>query len=229
MALTAGTPLDVLTTRLQVAGWGDLGTPELRGLGRVLQALGLVLDRRSGAGKVTAHQLAGQTGYTERWVRRCLGLLEELEVIEWHRGGIVQGKPTPSWVRVSKAVLVDLIHIARAKQDTARTERSAETRRRVARLRTSYTLPGRGRADRKRSRSGRGGRHAEVVTALLLNREVPQDNGPDGPLRTDMNDEAPASTDTARSIAARIRADLAARRGRGAGEKRSEEGRRGPG
>lgn len=215
MPLTAGTPLDVLTTRLQRADWGDLGTPPLRGLARVLTALADALDPRSGAGKITAQQLAGKTCYTERWVRRCLGLLEELEIIEWHRGGIVQGKPTPSWVRVSKAVLVDLIHVARSQQAERRTERAAETRRRVARLRTSYTRP----RDRQRPRSDSGRAHAELATALLFDKEVPTANGPAGDGRTDEKAEAPASTDTARSIAARIRADLAARRRRGPGGK----------
>lgn len=209
MPLTAGTPLDVLTNRLQRADWGDLGAPPLRGLTRVLVALADALDPRSGAGKTTAQQLAGATCYTERWVRRCLTLLEELDIIEWHRGGIVNGKPTPSWVRVSKTVLVDLIHIARGKQAAERTERTTQTRMRVARLRTSYTLP----RDRKRPRSRTGPPHAELATGLLCNQEVPDPVRGAGSAQTDRNDEAPASTDIARSFAAQIRADLAARRG----------------
>lgn len=218
MALTAGTPLDVLTVRLQRADWGDLGTPTLRGLARVLDALATTLDPRTGAGKVTAQQLAGKTCYTERWVRRCLGLLEELEIIEWQRGGIVRGKPVPSWIRVSKSVLVDLIHIARAQQSERRSEQAAETRRRVARLRTSYTRPARLPTDRKAGRSGRGRPHAELPTALLSTEEVPKAHGSAVGGKTDEKAEAPASTDAAQSIAARIRADLAARRGHGSGK-----------
>ncbi len=228
MPLTAGTPLKVLTERLERAGWGDLGTPSLSGLRNVLGALSRVLDPRAGAGKITAPQLAEMTGYTERWVRRCLGLLEELEVIEWHRGGIVNGKPAPSWIRVSKAVLVDLIHIARAQQGERQSAAAVETRRRIARLHTGNTHPAR-RAplDRKRARSSRGGSHPELNTALLSTEEVPGANGhPGGPLRagpTSEKDEAPASPDSARSAIARIRADLAARRSRGSGKERRSE------
>lgn len=221
MPLTAGTPLDVLVDRLAKAGWGDLSKPELRGLGRVLNELARVLPPKAGAGKVTAPQLAGMCGYTERWVRRCLTLLEELEVIQWDRGGIVAGKPVPSWIRVSKAALVDLIHLARTKQGERTRERAIETRVRMARLRTSYTqAPGH---RRKRKPSARGRPHAELVTALLSTEEVPTDTGlgrgaPEK--RKDKKGSAPALTNSAQSALARMRSDLAAIRHGRAGNKR---------
>ena len=99
------TPINVLVARLQRQGWGNLRAPQLRGPCVVLGALSRALDPASGTGQVTAEQLAGMTCYTERWVRRCLAQLEGLEIIEWHRGGIVEGKPTTSWVRVRRLVL----------------------------------------------------------------------------------------------------------------------------
>jgi hypothetical protein len=215
MSLTAGTPLDVLTDRLGKAGWGDLGTPTLRGLARVLEALGSTLNRRSGAGYTTAPQLAEKTCYTERWVRRCLTLLEQLDLIEWHRGGVQGGKPVPSWIRVSKSVLADLVHIARRKQGERLSDERRATRSRIDDLRTSYTQrPGR----RQKKRRPHGGKpHAELATGLLLNREVPRaESAPSAPATgmKSTNDDAPASADTAQSAMARIRADLAARRGR---------------
>jgi len=214
MPLTAGTPLDVLTDRLGKAGWGDLGDKSLRGLAVVLEALAATLNPRSGAGYVTAPQLAERTRYTERWVRRCLTLLEELDLIEWQRGGVQGGKPTPSWVRVSKALLADLVHIARRQQDERLSEERRATRARLARLRMSYTQrPGR---RKKTTRQRHRDSHAELATALLSSEEVPrEERPPSAPVesRNDQIGDAPASADHARSALARIRADLAARRG----------------
>jgi hypothetical protein len=215
MALTAGTPLNVLTDRLAKAGWGDLGHPSMRGLARVLDALASTLNPRTGAGYTTAPQLAEKSCYTERWVRRCLLLLEELDLIEWHRGGVQGGKPVPSWIRVSKAVLADLVAIARHKQGEHLAEAKRATRARLARLRTSYTQrPGH---RKKKTRSRGDDPHAEVSTALLSTEEVPKAEGPPSAPSEEQIDDAPASTTTAQSALARIRADLAARRGRVAG------------
>lgn len=213
MPLTAGTPLDVLTDRLQRAGWGDLGSPTLRGLTRVLDALASCLDPKTGTGKTTANQLAEKTCYTERWVRRCLGLLEDLDLVEWHRGGIVGGKPTPSWIRVSKAALVDLIHIARRKQGEKLDAARVETRRRVAALRTSYTRRGRTPRDRKRARTSSPPHHAELGSALLSIEEVSTARRAAGGVREGEKDDAPASKAFRASMLARIRADMAAQRG----------------
>lgn len=223
MPLTAGTPLDVLTNRLQKAGWGDLGTPTLRGLARVLDALAGTLNPRTGAGKTTAPQLAEKTCYTERWVRRCLTLLEELELIEWHRGGIHQGKPTPSWIRVSKAALVDLVHLARVKQGE-RTRDAARARRvRMAGLRTTSTTHRRTAVPRDRKAPRRDERevHAELGSALLsVPEEVSGGGGgsASGGKPQAKNDAAGASQSSAQSALAAIRADLAARRQRQEGK-----------
>lgn len=180
MALTAGAPLDVLVDRLKRAGWGVLDTETLRGMRLVLDALAVLLPAKTGAGPVTAPQLAEVCKYTERWVRRNLALLEEAEIIEWSRGGIVRGAPTPSWIRVSKQAVLDLVRAARLDQGERLAERARETRRRVARLRTSYTQrPGRQVSDRKTPRRGRAPDHAELLSALPPNGEVSE--GPEGP------------------------------------------------
>ena len=228
MALTAGAPLPRLVDALDRAGWGDLGHPSCRGLGSVLLALAAELDPRSGSGRTTAPQLAARTRFTERWVRRCLELLEDLDVIEWSRGGIVAGKPTPSWIRVCKRTVLDLVHVARGQKDERLQAQRVATRARVARLRTSYTQrPGRRVLDRKRPRRDRGEAHAELATALPPHGEVSSAHGPSreatGAQETDKKDDAPASTHSARTALDRIRADLAARRGHGRGEKRSNE------
>jgi hypothetical protein len=184
----------------------------------VLDALASTLNPRSGAGYATAPQLAEKTCYSERWVRRCLTLLEQLDLIEWHRGGVQGGKPVPSWIRVSKAVLVDLVHIARRRQGEQLSEARRATRARLARLRTSYTQrPGK---REKRPRSSQPEPHAELASALLSPEEVPRGHGPDSAPVSDRRAEkgdAVASAARAQSALARIRADLAARRGARAG------------
>lgn len=226
MALTAGTPLPVLVDALERADWGSLGTPELRGLGRVLSALSRALPARSAAGRITAPQLAGRVGYTERWVRRCLALLEDLGVISWERGGIVAGAPVPSFVCVEKHVLVDLVTIARKQQGERLAAAAAATRSRIERLRTSYTRrPGKRPRDRKQPRRVHGDTHAELGTALLsLQEEAPSQgpaSGDDDSLTADKT--SLRSPHTAQSRLAQMRADLAAIRGPGRGEKRSNE------
>lgn len=235
MALTAGTGLDVLVTKLNKAGWGDIGDPSLRGCGSVLLALAAVLNPRSGAGKTTAPQLAQMTRFSERWVRRCLTLLEDLDVIEWHRGGIVNGAPTPSWIRVNKRVVVDLVAIARKREGEHLHAKATETRRRVARLRTSYTQPRGTRPPKKRNDSPRHAPqpHAEPSPALrTLQVEAPASASaePNEIQNQDQNQSEKAelrSPDTARTAAQRVRDDLAAMRGGGHGEKRSNEAGRG--
>lgn len=161
--LTAGASSHLLIDRLARAGWGNLAGPEFRGVRVALAELTRMLDPRSGEGKATVYQLAERTGYTSRWTGRCLGVLEELELIEWHRGGVVDGKPVPSWFRVSKRALLILISIARDVGADRLAEQKAQTRERIARYRLVRTSRG-----RKRRSS-----HVEVTTALLSIKEVP--------------------------------------------------------
>ncbi len=224
MALTAGAPLPVLVLALKRAGWGSLATETMRGLRLVLDGLAVLLDARSGAGKVTAPQLAEVTDYSERWVRRNLALLEEAGIIEWSRGGIVQGSPTPSWVRVSKRTLLDLVQLARPEQSERKLEQQRETRRRVARLRTSYTQrPGKTRP-RNGPRARRAGHHAELLSALPPNGEVSRAPASAGGAGKDKKDDAPASRSTIAARMAELKAITAANRGRGPGKSAATRG-----
>lgn len=168
MKLTAGAPSHTLVRALERAGWGTLAGPEFRGVRGVLAALTRTLDPRSGQGHATAWQIAEQAGYTERWTRRCLVVLEELELIEWDRGGVIEGKPVPSWFRVSKRALLILVSIARQKAGERRAEHQAEVRERVQ----QYSL------HRVRKQRKRRPVHAEVISALLSTEEVPDETRP---------------------------------------------------
>jgi hypothetical protein len=206
MALTAGTSSHVLIAALRRAGWGNLAGPEFRGVTGVLETLTLMLDPKSGQGRATAPQIAEQSRYTERWVRRCLHVLEDLELIEWQRGGIADGKPVPSWFRISKRALLILVSIARTGEADRRAERDAATRERVAKYRLKRT--GRGRKRRPD--------HAEVVTALLFNKEVPRAERAVGPAPDDLPSTREAMKDAVTRARAGIReaARLKALRGK---------------
>lgn len=195
--LTAGAPANVLLEALERAGWGSLAGADLRGVRHVLAALTRCLEPRSGAGKATAEQIADRAGYTSRWTRRCLHILEELELIEWDRGGILDGKPVPSWFRVSKAGLLALVKIARRSATERLSERHRATRARIA----AYSLV---RTKSKRRPQTRRSNHAEVRTTLLSIEEVP----------TPAAKGRPVDREGVSAHVAQIRAQLRAARGK---------------
>ena len=118
-----------------MAGWGELRGPDLRGLRSLLSALAHLLPPRAGAGLVTVNQIAAAAGYSDRWTRDRLYLLEELELIVWKRGGILEGEPTPSHIRVHKRALVALLELAREARELEPGELAAALRSRVEKYR----------------------------------------------------------------------------------------------
>ena len=129
------TPLHELLPSLARANWGDLGGREFQGLRTTLNALVVSLNWRSGEGLATTNQIADRAQLSPRWVRRCLAMLEDLGVITWRRGCVVEGKPRPSWFRVNKKVLVALIDVARPMREAALRLRAQITARRIAGIR----------------------------------------------------------------------------------------------
>lgn len=194
--LTAGAPSYVLLDRLEKAGWGNLAGPELRGVRGVLAALTRLLDPKSAQGKATAYEIAERAGYSDRWTRRCLQVLEELELIEWDRGGVVDGRPVPSWFRVSKRALLILVQIARTTAQDRRAAHQEKVRARIADHHLKRTIRGRNRRPA----------HAEVVTALLFKKEVPEAEEPSG-------NSLQGSPESKSDAVAQIRAAIAAQRG----------------
>lgn len=127
-APSAGWRSDQLVTSLVRSGWGDLRGHHLGGVRDTLRALVDLLPWQSGEGLVTAAQVADAASLSERWTRRCLHLLEDAGIIRWTRGGVTNGKPLPSHIRIAKRVLVELIGGARpmlAAIQRARAERTA--------------------------------------------------------------------------------------------------------
>jgi len=130
-----------LVTSLARAGWGELGGASMQGCRSVLVALVNSLPWQAGAGLVTVSQVADRAGLSERWVRTRMHLLEDLGVIEWTRGAVVDGRPTPSWVRIVKTMLVQLIELARPALDAITAGRRAATLARIQGLKRLYVRP----------------------------------------------------------------------------------------
>lgn len=141
MTLTAGAPLNVILHALERAGWGDLAGHDIRGVRGVLATLARSLNPSTGSGHMTVEQIASRSGYSKRWVATRLQYLEELGVLEWRRGGIVSGDPTPSWFRVNKQVVLAMVYAARDIRDVQLLALRAAYLARLATLRTQTVFP----------------------------------------------------------------------------------------
>ena len=141
MSVTASWPLPRLVSAIARAGWDELAGRRGGGYRAVLRALADLLPERSAVGLVTAPQIADAAGITERWARHILTGLEEAGVIAWTRGTIVDGRPQPSLIKVSKKVLAALVQRSRSTKDARLAARAAETSKRIRetlRMRTLY-------------------------------------------------------------------------------------------
>lgn len=129
--ITAGWPTPKLLAALARAGWADLDTGAAQGIRSTLRALCDLLPHKSGLGQVTTNQVADAAGLSPRWTARCLHYLEEVGLIDWTRGMLLAGKPTPGVIRINKRALADLVRRARGHIDERIRARAAETSRRI--------------------------------------------------------------------------------------------------
>ena len=108
--INARAPLPSIVRSHARAAWGGFD----RCMASAMQGLATWLPSKSGEGWTSGPQLAETTLRSERWCREGLKRLEAAGVIAWTRGGIVEGRAAPSWVRVDKKAYLALI--ADAKQ-----------------------------------------------------------------------------------------------------------------
>lgn len=153
-----------LVNVLARAGWGPgLSRPAFRAPRIILTALAnKAYDAhlgRAGAVITTANQLADFTGYSQRWTREALHRLEDMGIIIWHRGGIIDGRPMPSHIRILKSALCSLIEIARNWHKQRLSARAEATALRLKNTLRNTTCRGRRRIPKT---------HAEVGTPLSL-------------------------------------------------------------
>ncbi|EJF51690.1 hypothetical protein HMPREF1317_1562 [Schaalia georgiae F0490] len=176
-----------LVNRLAVAGWGDdFAVPYFRAARMVLRELSTVMHTRKrglrGTIDITGPQLADLTGYCEKTVRKGLTMLEDLGLIEWWRGGIVEGAPRPSLVRVCKKQLAAFVWAARKWHEKVLDNRVAAVKARI--LATVKYRKCKGRDPRVKL-------HAEVANVLLFSKEA---GGVSTPPAASQADARPAET-----------------------------------
>lgn len=139
---TAAWDLNRLTTTLNAVGWGaTLAERHDAGTRKVLQALTATLPWGAAAGRVTLAQLADVVRMTPGWISRCLRRLEDLGLVAWRRGGILNGNSRPGYVRVNKKRIAELINEARGWLEPKRAARKAATAERANTLRNRTTPP----------------------------------------------------------------------------------------
>lgn len=133
-----------LVNALGRAEWGPIASPQWRGHRAILSTLAaLMFDAHRGRSArlvCTANQIAQRAGYSERWTRIVLTEMEGLGIIQWTRGGIVEGRCTPSVIQIVKKMLCDWIRDARRIHSERAKARLQATRARLSKLRRD-TLP----------------------------------------------------------------------------------------
>ncbi|WP_315503688.1 hypothetical protein [Actinomyces radicidentis] len=127
---------DRLIAKLARQGWGPLDGKPWKGLRKTLEALVDLLPYGSGEGQTTIEQIATTASYGMRWTRQSLYTLEEIGLLTWERGGVRYGQPVPSTFRIDKRFLCLLIEAAEEQRTAELIEWAAQTRRRLARIRT---------------------------------------------------------------------------------------------
>lgn len=188
-----------LIAALAHRGWGPLreGIP---GLVHILQAIAHTVDPYTGTGYTTAPQLADAAYKSERWVRHCINQLDALGVIEWYPGGIKDGRPAPSFVKIVKAMLVELIEVAQESHDARMLDRRAKFEARVRRL------PRRGWVRNPRAVNRRKMREALVLHAKQAQAKAqPEASAHPTPLREGTTGSPSLDKDLSTDKAARIR------------------------
>lgn len=180
--INAGMPLPRLLQALSAVRWGELGVHSAQGLRAALRGLVDLLPRLSATGDTTAHQVADRISYGIRWTRELLGALEDMGIITWQRGGILDGRPTPGHIRVHKQILVDLIYAARPVHDARLRARSRET---AERIRTTLRVRTIRRTAKTRGAQNPLSNHEELSTALppLRGEETARQGREPGPQR----------------------------------------------
>lgn len=125
-----------LVNRLARAGWGEgFAVPYFRAARMVLREMSTLMYTskrgRRGSLDITGPQLADLTGYCEKTARKGLEMLEDLGLIDWWRGGIVEGAPRPSLVTIHKGVLADFVYAARRWHDEVLDARTLAVKARI--------------------------------------------------------------------------------------------------
>lgn len=157
-------PLYMLLDTLKRQGWGPLSGRPWKGLRAVLAGLAARLPYGAAQGAATIEQIAAAAGYGLRWTRQCLNDLASFGLISWERGGVRYGRPVPSFFRIDKEMLAELVETARDERTEAMVAWAQQTRARLERIRTIRMVRGKRKQEsgldpaRAGARGGSGGR-----------------------------------------------------------------------
>lgn len=172
--LHAGMGLRRILTALSHIGWGPMRGHEFGCSRAILEALSLMMHAAkadyTASIDTTRLQIAKRASCDPRTVTRCMAWMEDAGVIEWHRGGIVNGVPRAGVVRVVKRVLVEWVLAYRTASDAEDARRNAETRLRIQRYRLFRNRPKRPEPsplnDGAQAAKTRAGAHGDTVPTL---------------------------------------------------------------
>lgn len=180
MSLNASAPLPVILDALARAGWADLDGRAAQGVRSVLRGLAALLPHKSATGQATANQIADAAGLKSRQTRDNLQVLEDAELIVWTRGGIIDGRPQPGFIKVNKKALVLLVHRARKELPARLARRAAETAQRVRDTLNVRTLRNRGRAEAWRAHKNPSDKRRNAASHAAFNATLPPLRGGNG-------------------------------------------------
>lgn len=159
--LHAGMSVQDIMGALARVNWGPLQGRAWAYRRMLLETLTLMMreQRADYAAEIitTAPQVATRMGCHEKTVRNCLHDLEDLGLVEYQRGGIWDGKPMPSVIKIIKKKLVSWVMAWRPKNDERMRRLRLETLARLAGLKKARIRP-----------CERPGAHAEPNASLSI-------------------------------------------------------------
>ena len=136
----AGWPVYTLLSRWGRSGWSVLSGRSYQGCRSVLRGLSdAITEARADSKtsvKITVFQLAERAGLSERWTGYLLGYLEQIGLIVWWRGRIINGKPVPSRITIQRSRLAALVKDAVHVGDKKDREHVADVAARLAKMGT---------------------------------------------------------------------------------------------
>ena len=137
-APNAGWPVYTLLSRWSRSGWSVLSGRAYQGCRSVLRGLADAITDARGDSKtsvqITVWQLSERAGLSERWTAHLLAYLEDLGLVKWWRGRIIEGKPVPSRITIQRQRLAALVRDALHLGDQRDREHVAVVAERIKRL-----------------------------------------------------------------------------------------------
>lgn len=156
--VTAGQPLPVLLAHLARVGWGPVAGRTGERCRRVLHALCDILPHGSAEGVAALGRVAEVAGCSERTVTRAMADLEAHGLIVRRVGHVARGEKVPTWVRIAKRRIVELVGGNRHRPHKRQPVKLATKMRRLTASMLSLPLRPGGQGDTKTplTTSGRG-------------------------------------------------------------------------